>query len=50
MTTAQLREHVANLYPGPKWRARVRDMSEAQVFRIYKEKQELEQKKKEGVT
>lgn len=40
-----MREHVASLYPGPRWKARVNRMSEAQVFAILKAKQEHDNKK-----
>lgn len=47
MTTSQIREYVTNLYPGPKWRARVQQMTDTRVIAIYLEKQKHD-KRKEG--
>ena len=40
MNDAQKREFVASLYPGPKWKKRVAQMSDAQVVAIYLKEKE----------
>lgn len=42
----QKRDFVSNRYPGPKWKARVRKMSDAQVVAIYLKEQNSSKKEK----
>jgi len=42
----QKRDFVSNLYPGPKWKAKVRKMSDAQVVAIYLKEQNSPKKEK----
>lgn len=38
-----MRDHVAGMYPGPRWRAKVLKMPDAQVIAIFMREQKKEQ-------
>lgn len=46
MVDADKRQFVADLYPGPGWKTKVANMSDAQVFAIWKKEQEKQQEPK----
>lgn len=44
------RNHVANMYPSDRWKAKVSKMDDAQVIAIYMRDQERQQKQQETET
>lgn len=47
MTNYQMRQEVAAMYDAPAWKARVSRMPDIQVYAIYRNNKERQQKKKD---
>lgn len=47
MNDSDKRAYVLALYPGPRWRDRVKRMSDAQITAIYLAKQQIDLEKKQ---